>query len=96
MTVQGAGREEQQQPQPQQPDPSRQEERIREDIRITTTEDDRQSQRPARISREEEIRIFENERRDTRRQDRFDTRTENRFGNQRFDSRVNVDIERDK
>ncbi|GAB7331328.1 hypothetical protein MBLNU13_g02767t1 [Cladosporium sp. NU13] len=103
VTVQGAGREEQQQPQPQQSGPSRHEERIREDIRITTTEDDRQSQRPARISREEEIRIFENDRRDSRREDRFeerredrfDTRTENRFDNQRFDSRVDVDIQRD-
>ena len=103
ITVQGAGREEQQQPQPQQSGPSRHEERIREDIRITTTEEDRR--RPARVSREEEIRIYENDRRDTRREDRFeerredrfDTRTENRFDNQRFDSRVDVDIQqRDK
>lgn len=86
ITVQGAGREGQQPP-PQQPSgPSRHEERFREDIRIT--EDDRR--RPARVSREEDIRVYEND----RRQDRFQDRRDDRFDS-RVDSRVDIDIQRD-
>lgn len=71
----GAEREEYRRRFPNQAPPRQDDRYTREDIR--TTEQDRYRERPGRVRREEDVRVYEDDRRDTRiEDDRRDTRVE--------------------